>query len=170
MYYLTKFDNVIQSSFCVILKITSASLWKPNYDIINYSTSICPFESGKCGKEGKKLQEFEYLHNEKSFLDEMKNIFHSFWRAIIWWKNKKIDNKLVDTSLKEIIKSTEPCKCAILLVSRILWHKRINPSLYKNGDFDIWYWPATFYQDFFFSVFAVLFQWGLLTYLQKFVK
>ena len=24
-----------------------------NYDI-NYSTSICPFESGQCGKEGKK--------------------------------------------------------------------------------------------------------------------
>ena len=24
-------------------------------DIINYSTSTCPFESGKCGKEGKKL-------------------------------------------------------------------------------------------------------------------
>ena len=41
-------------------------------DIINYSTSICPFESGKCGKEGKISQKFEYL------LDEIKNIFHSF--------------------------------------------------------------------------------------------
>ena len=49
-----------------------------NSDIINYSTSICPFESGKCGKKGKKLQKFEYLENEKSFLDEIKNIFHSF--------------------------------------------------------------------------------------------
>ena len=48
-----------------------------NYDIINYSTSICPFEYGKCGKEGKKLQIFEYLENKKSFLDELKNIFHS---------------------------------------------------------------------------------------------
>ena len=44
----------------------------------NYSTSICPFESGKCGKEGKELQKFEYLENEKSFSDEIKNIFHSF--------------------------------------------------------------------------------------------
>ena len=26
------------------------------HDIINYFTSICPFESGRCGKEGKKLQ------------------------------------------------------------------------------------------------------------------
>ena len=48
------------------------------HDIINYSTSICPLESGKGGKEGKKLQEFEYLENEKSLLDSIKNIFHSF--------------------------------------------------------------------------------------------
>ena len=51
---------------------------KSNHDIINYFTSICPLESGKCGKEGKKSQKFEYLENEKSFLDEIKNIFHSF--------------------------------------------------------------------------------------------
>ena len=48
------------------------------HEIINYSTSICPFESGKCGKEGKKFKKFENLENEKSFLDETKNIFHSF--------------------------------------------------------------------------------------------
>ena len=30
-------------------------------------------------KEGKtKTQKFEYLENEKSFFDEIKNIFHSF--------------------------------------------------------------------------------------------
>ena len=39
---------------------------------------MCPFESGKCGKEGKRLQKIKYLENKKSFLDEMKNIFHSF--------------------------------------------------------------------------------------------
>ena len=44
----------------------------------NYSTSICTFESGKCGKEGEKLQKFEDLQNEKSILDEIKNIFLSF--------------------------------------------------------------------------------------------
>ena len=47
-------------------------------DIINYSTSICPFISKKCGKEGKKSQKFEYFEIEKSFLDEIKNTFHSF--------------------------------------------------------------------------------------------
>ena len=51
-------------------KITIANLCMPAHDIINYSTSICPFESGKYGKEGEKLQKFEYLKNEKSFLDE----------------------------------------------------------------------------------------------------
>ena len=45
---------------------------------INYSISICPFESGKFGKEGEKLQKLKYLENEKSFLDEIKNIFHNF--------------------------------------------------------------------------------------------
>ena len=36
-------------------------------------------------KKGKiKIQKFEYLENEKSFLDEIRNIFHSFRRAIIW--------------------------------------------------------------------------------------
>ena len=48
------------------------------HDIINYPTSTCPLESGKCGKEEKKLQKFEYLENGKSFLDEIKNIFYSY--------------------------------------------------------------------------------------------
>ena len=78
MYYLTKFDDVISSGFWVILKIASTNLGKSIYDIIHYSTSICPFESGKCEKEQKKLQKFEDLKNEKSFLEEIKNIFHIF--------------------------------------------------------------------------------------------
>ena len=86
IYYLTKFDGVIvmQSGFSVIPNITPANLCKPIHDIINYSISNCPFESGKCGKEEQKLQKFEYLENEKSLLDEIKNIFHSFSRAITW--------------------------------------------------------------------------------------
>ena len=37
-------------------KITSANLCKSISDIINYSTCICPLESEKWGKEGKKFQ------------------------------------------------------------------------------------------------------------------
>ena len=44
----------IWSGFWVIPKIISAYLCRPIHDIINYFTSSCPFESGKCGKEGKK--------------------------------------------------------------------------------------------------------------------
>ena len=45
---------------------------------LNYPTSICPFESRNSGKKEEKIQKLEYLENEKSFLDEIKNIFHSF--------------------------------------------------------------------------------------------
>ena len=61
----------------MIQKIISVNLCKPIHDI-NCSTSIYPFEPGKCGKEGKIMQKWEFLENEKSFLDEIKNIFHSF--------------------------------------------------------------------------------------------
>ena len=66
------------SSSWVIPKITSANLCKSIDDIINYSPSICPFESGNCGKEEEKLQKSEYLENEKNFFDEIENIAHSF--------------------------------------------------------------------------------------------
>ena len=90
LYYLTKFDGVIQSGFSVIPNITPANLRKPIHVVINFSISICPFESGKSGKEEQKLQKFEYLENEKKFLDEIKNIFHSFSEAITWWKNENL--------------------------------------------------------------------------------
>ena len=61
-----------------IPKITSANLCISIHDIINYSTSICPFEFGKCGEEGKKSQKIDCLENKKSFSDEIKNNFRSF--------------------------------------------------------------------------------------------
>ena len=60
------------------------------HDMTNSSTSICPFVSQKCEKQGKKLQKFEYLDNEKIFFDEIKNTFHSFGRTTIWQKNKNL--------------------------------------------------------------------------------
>ena len=47
------------------------------HGIINYSASICPFETGEW-KVREKIQKFEYFENKKSFLDEIKSIFHSF--------------------------------------------------------------------------------------------
>ena len=40
--------NVIEHSFLLIPKIKYANLCKPIRDIINYSSSTCPFESEKC--------------------------------------------------------------------------------------------------------------------------
>ena len=48
-------------------------------------------------KRGRQIQKFEYLENKKSFLDEIKSIFHSFWRATIWLKKKHL-MKIADTS------------------------------------------------------------------------
>ena len=35
-------------------------------------------------KRGKENTKFEYVENEKGFLDEIKSIFHNFLRTIIW--------------------------------------------------------------------------------------
>ena len=88
MYYLTKFDVALQSDFWVIPKITSANLCKPIHDI-NYSIFICPLESWKCEREGKKLEKFEYLENKKNFLDEIKGLFYSFLKGYHLMKKKK---------------------------------------------------------------------------------
>ena len=60
IYFLTKFDDIMKISFWVIPKIASVNLCKSIHDITNYSNSICPLESGKCGKEGKKLQKLKW--------------------------------------------------------------------------------------------------------------
>ena len=46
-----------------------------------------------------EIENLDYFENEKRFFDEIKSIFHSFWRAIIWWKNKNLI-KIADTSFK----------------------------------------------------------------------
>ena len=58
--------------------MTSANLYKSIQDIINYSTSICPFESGKCGNEGEKLQKFEISRTKRAFSMKQKTFFIVF--------------------------------------------------------------------------------------------
>ena len=91
MYYLTKFDDVIQSSFWVFPKIISANSCKPIHVITNYYTFIHPIQFGKCLKKGKKVLKFEYLKNENNFWDEIK----SFGEKI-----KIADRILKDVALK----------------------------------------------------------------------
>ena len=64
------------------------------HDIINYATSISPFESGKSGKEQEKIQKFEYLENENSFLDEIK----TFSTLFDWLSFGEKNNNLIKNS------------------------------------------------------------------------
>ena len=64
-----------------------------------------------------EIWKFEYLENEKSFLDQIKSIFHSFWRTIIWWKNKDLI-KLAGTSFNNCIGRTK-------LWKNFIWLKEI---------------------------------------------
>ena len=90
-YYQFKF-HVIWSGFWVIPKITSANLCKLIHDIINYPTFICPFESAKCGKEGKKNTKIWISgENKKLFRGNKKPFFIIFNVLSCGEKIKKAD-------------------------------------------------------------------------------
>ena len=90
VYCLTKFWWCKIKRFLSYSKIASANLCKPIHDIIKYSTSIYPFETEKCRKEGKNYKNLNISRSKRCFLDEIKTSFHKFWSAIIWWKNKNL--------------------------------------------------------------------------------
>ena len=81
-----------------------------NFKIYLQSSSIAIADRVK--EERMEIQKFEYLENEDSFLDEMKNLFHSFWRAIIWWKIKGTEHKL------------KVCLCVLLFASLLFMSER----------------------------------------------
>ena len=68
-----------------ICKFMKANSW--HHKLFHFHLSFCIWKVWK-GRE--KIQKFEYLETKKSFLDKIKSTFHSFWRAIIWWRNKKL--------------------------------------------------------------------------------
>ena len=72
--------------------------------------------------------------------------------------------KTCKVRIKGAVKRAESCKCDNLLVSRILWHKRITPS---KGYFDIWYSLETFRYNFFLKAYPAQFQWRLLIFIRK---
>ena len=80
-----------------ICKFMQAYSW--HHKLFHLHLSFCIWKVWK-GRE--KIQKFEYLENEKSFLDEIKNTFLSFWRAIIWSKNKNLIKKIAGTSFKKV--------------------------------------------------------------------
>ena len=56
-------------------KITSANLCKPIHDIKIIPLPFVLLNLAGIEKNGKKIQTFEYLENEWSFFNEVKNIF-----------------------------------------------------------------------------------------------
>ena len=76
------FFFLFQTQLCIIwpsltifeLLQKFANFCKPIHHIINHSTSICPFEYGKCEKEGRVTKN-EYPQNKKSFFNETKKHF-----------------------------------------------------------------------------------------------
>ena len=68
-----------------ICKLMQANLW--HHRLFHFHL---PFWIQTVWRGREKIQKFEYLENERNFYDEIKNIFHSFWRSIIWRKNKNL--------------------------------------------------------------------------------
>ena len=69
-------------------KIASANLCKQIDDII-IPLPLVLLNMENVVREGKKLQKFKYLENEKSFLDRIKSIFHSFFERLSFDKKIK---------------------------------------------------------------------------------
>ena len=73
--------SYFKNCFC---KFMQASSW--NHKLFHFHLSFCIWKVWKVSEKITKV----WLENEKSFFNEIKNTFHSFWRAIIWWKNKNL--------------------------------------------------------------------------------
>ena len=91
MYYLTKFNGVIERDFWVVPKITSVILCK-TIDNINYSAFICHFGSGKCGNEGKNYKNLNISRMKIAFYMKYKTFFIIF-EGFHFIKNIKKINK-----------------------------------------------------------------------------
>ena len=84
MSYLLSFSRY--QTKCVISSYLNSWRGHKLWDLSSIKLSSNGWQGEKEGRV--KIQKFEYLQNEKSFFDEIKNIFHSFCRAIMWWKIK----------------------------------------------------------------------------------
>ena len=86
------------------------------------------------GWQRGKIQKFEYLKNKKSSLDQIKNIFHSFWRSTIWWK-MKTSEKIADIFFNKYV-----CYCVLQqklltdLSPRIkMFSRKCNHHVHRKG-------------------------------------
>ena len=78
-----------------------------------------------------EIQKFECLENEKSFLDEIENIFHNSWRDIIRWKIFK-KKKKKQTQALNIIKINRKTKSRPLLTFNHITKKNVTKVIQKT--------------------------------------
>ena len=86
------------SSFWVIAKITSANLCKSIHDIINYSTSICPFISEVW--KGKEKITKNWISQEREELFRWNKRYFSGFKGLSFGEKIKIWYKKSDTRFK----------------------------------------------------------------------
>ena len=90
VYHWTKFQCHTFFLSQDVKQNVSLSSYLDSDDFINFKIYLGSTSKAMSDRE-KKMEDgniSEYLGNEKSFLDKIKNIFHSFGRAIVWWKIK----------------------------------------------------------------------------------
>ena len=91
IYYLTQLDGVIWSGFWVTPKIAPANLCKTIHDIINYTTFICPFESGKESVERKgKITKIWISWERTEIFRRNKKTFFIVFERLTFGENIKI--------------------------------------------------------------------------------
>ena len=76
--YVLSEDNELISLMIVELFQNFSNLCKPIHDIISYSTSICSFESGKCGKERIDYKKLNISSMTRAFSMKLKSFFIAF--------------------------------------------------------------------------------------------
>ena len=124
-------SDKFESCFWVIQKITPENLCKRTHDI-NYSSSVCPFESGKCGKEEEKTKIW-ISWERKELLRWNKNIF-LFLKGCHLGGGGDLIKKIADTSFKpwDKKKETSPAKIVQYSITKKLQPLVVRPATIKN--------------------------------------
>ena len=90
MYYLTKFDDIIQSSFWVTPKITSANLCKPIHDTKKYSPCICLVNLESVERKGKNYKKLNISKKKRAFPMKLKKTFFIVFEELCFGEKIKI--------------------------------------------------------------------------------
>ena len=136
IYYLTKF-GVIYSGFWVTPKIIPVNVCKSVHDIINYSTSICYFESGKVERRGKNTKKWISQDRKKLFRWNKKHFFTVFEglsfveKLKIWWK-------IADTRFKALKTFKILSDCQFFRRTYALWFKVSNKATRQTSITSFW--------------------------------